>query len=1095
MNNGGGHIIVTNRTIMHVRGNKICRPIREPIRSLIKQQFAHGATVYRVHQERLQKRTREEREAYNYDVTGKTRNILRKIKSEHTNESLLSMDVHQSIAKLNEKFQKEVNPDGKIKGAIQQISKYPCQIIVYTESSIRLFDTLLKHNSVVVSWDATGSVIQEKKNSPRLLYYELSITLPGIVSEDSIVPVTFMVFVGKTFPRPQIVLSDRAQIFLIGSLQIWNNESMKDFLNRAYRIVNGNADDNDLKMMNIHACLSHVLLDIRKTINKYIEEQFRELAMWSIALLINTSTWYEFKHNWKLICLVFLQLSRGEGHGNRENQDALLDKIKKIKSDTNTVEAVKISESAEADKSKKGFDFDPYAFNEEEEDNTVELDKNFSRVTKQKIILDEEQEANATDSAFKTDINQIFRDALVITGISLEDALAAGHGDLTRHRRRIVQSYERILIMSPQQRTTAISERRMCILKRTQLGGHIHIRLDILLSILVPDMITMIDELSNALFNYCTMSVNNSSNNDSIILDERRLRPIQERWRQSSSKRNHGHYTKGPDEPVFTDLVSSLFEARSNVNADLKLPLVSPEWLNIAIGLILSTGNNSHNRCRISSPSSSSLNSSSLLDVISKFIEEWSSTTINHSRTATITLSLPINESNEIFESCTFMLENILIPLLPCKLIVDKVHICEYCQFTIKMRMTVTSIPIRALRTGLHIEHQLSGFFGPIPSDLLCSVCNKQTTRHLEVVQWPPILIINVIDSEKNVRFQKPPGVFSLSKFSSWHAIGGASSTVYDLICFNSIIRSGITEKMVRITKIKKSWSTSINKRLIGHGEQLRRLFAHSRILIFERINNQNKVNIIHAINQCSFAEPPPLLDIIPYCITLQEACTIIETYHALNELNDVLIANIKTYFYCHSCHSTPDSLFSLTKQIFIFKLSSNNKVTAYPIVPGVDSEQGAQGCCTSCRSSTKNIEMHTIVDRNILPKDAFDSNLKLIDVNNVEYAYTPRAIFLISRYSDTISIIKQQSNKFIQYIGTTYSEPIPISYSKMIDLFDTSGTILVFYHQDQTQTAKPNMRIVSYSDAQGVPQLIIQDGNRFFSIKPVQSYTSNNKK
>ncbi|CAF4386763.1 unnamed protein product, partial [Rotaria sordida] len=136
--------------------------------------------------------------------------------------------------------------------------------------------------------------------------------------------------------------------------------------------------------------------------------------------------------------------------------------------------------------------------------------------------------------------------------------------------------------------------------------GHIHIRLDILLSILVPDMITMIDELSNALFNYCTMSVNNSSNNDSIILDERRLRPIQERWRQSSSKRNHGHYTKGPDEPVFTDLVSSLFEARSNVNADLKLPLVSPEWLNIAIGLILSTGNNSHNRCRISSSSSSS---------------------------------------------------------------------------------------------------------------------------------------------------------------------------------------------------------------------------------------------------------------------------------------------------------------------------------------------------------------------------------------------------------------------------------------------------------------------------------------------------------
>ncbi|CAF2637171.1 unnamed protein product [Rotaria sp. Silwood2] len=163
INNGDSHIIVTNRTIMHICGKKICRPIREPIRSLIKKKFAHGATVYRVHQERLQKRTREEQKAYNYDITGKTQDILRKIKSEHVNESLLSLDIDQSILKLNEKFHKEINPDGKIKGAIQQISKYPCQIVVYTESSIRLFDTLLKHKNVVLSWDATGSVIQEKK--------------------------------------------------------------------------------------------------------------------------------------------------------------------------------------------------------------------------------------------------------------------------------------------------------------------------------------------------------------------------------------------------------------------------------------------------------------------------------------------------------------------------------------------------------------------------------------------------------------------------------------------------------------------------------------------------------------------------------------------------------------------------------------------------------------------------------------------------------------------------------------------------------------------------------------------------------------------
>jgi len=141
----------------------------------------------------MQKRTIKERQANNYDAVGKSRNILRKIKSEGVIESLLSPDIDQAIFKLYERFQDEVNPDGKIHGAIQQISKYPCQIIVFTESSIRLFDTLMKHQNVVLSWDATGSSIQEKQNSPRLLYYELSITLPGIVTQDSIIPITFMI--------------------------------------------------------------------------------------------------------------------------------------------------------------------------------------------------------------------------------------------------------------------------------------------------------------------------------------------------------------------------------------------------------------------------------------------------------------------------------------------------------------------------------------------------------------------------------------------------------------------------------------------------------------------------------------------------------------------------------------------------------------------------------------------------------------------------------------------------------------------------------------------------------------------------------------
>ena len=57
-----------------------------------------------------------------------------------------------------------------------------------------------------------------------------------------------------------MVLSDRAQVFLIAALQVWNNESMNEFLQRAYRIVTNEAVDKDYELTNIHACLAHVLL-------------------------------------------------------------------------------------------------------------------------------------------------------------------------------------------------------------------------------------------------------------------------------------------------------------------------------------------------------------------------------------------------------------------------------------------------------------------------------------------------------------------------------------------------------------------------------------------------------------------------------------------------------------------------------------------------------------------------------------------------------------------------------------------------------------------------------------------------------------------
>ena len=67
--------------------------------------------------------------------------------------------------------------------------------------------------------------------------------------------------------------------------------------------------------------------------------------MWCIALLINTSTWGEFLHNWKLICNVFIELHLGQQFINKEHQETLINKISKIKNDTNTRNIINSSDT------------------------------------------------------------------------------------------------------------------------------------------------------------------------------------------------------------------------------------------------------------------------------------------------------------------------------------------------------------------------------------------------------------------------------------------------------------------------------------------------------------------------------------------------------------------------------------------------------------------------------------------------------------------------------------------------------------------------------------------------------------------------------
>ncbi|CAF3760135.1 unnamed protein product [Rotaria socialis] len=98
---------------------------------------------------------------------------------------------------IHEKKAQEMNSEGIIKGALQIVQFRPFCVLAFTEASIRLYDSIVNCPESVISWDATGGIVKNS-SSKQCLYYELTITHPNIVDEDSLVPLTFMLSESQT---------------------------------------------------------------------------------------------------------------------------------------------------------------------------------------------------------------------------------------------------------------------------------------------------------------------------------------------------------------------------------------------------------------------------------------------------------------------------------------------------------------------------------------------------------------------------------------------------------------------------------------------------------------------------------------------------------------------------------------------------------------------------------------------------------------------------------------------------------------------------------------------------------------------------------
>lgn len=99
--------------------------------------------------------------------------------------------------------------------------------------------------------------------------------------------------------------------------------------------------------------------------------------MWSIALLVNTSTWTEIKDNWRLICLVFWNYGTTGNEDVERHSTVLLTRIKQISSDQNTVAVIKYSQSRPII-TRDAYDFDNDSGNAADEEEHNHSNKNIA---------------------------------------------------------------------------------------------------------------------------------------------------------------------------------------------------------------------------------------------------------------------------------------------------------------------------------------------------------------------------------------------------------------------------------------------------------------------------------------------------------------------------------------------------------------------------------------------------------------------------------------------------------------------------------------------------------------------------------------------
>lgn len=271
-----------NGAITHRTDETHARPIRNIRREKLQQFTDLGTTPASLHLQQLKSMSTANKDAGNRNCVGSSPSVIRKISSEGNVKLRRDADLDESLRKLKAELAKKIFPAEQVPGYLQDIKIDPLRLVCFTAGGIATYHKFA--STMPLSWDATGGIVVN--HNKRIYYYEL--TMSNIKKKGPSFPITVMFseshgtmdivqwmnsFIEKykqvygyanPFPKPPVIHSDRATVFLNAGIQVFNNdETMNRYIERCWRIVQKIGTIRDLELTVVHSCLGHFMKSIK----------------------------------------------------------------------------------------------------------------------------------------------------------------------------------------------------------------------------------------------------------------------------------------------------------------------------------------------------------------------------------------------------------------------------------------------------------------------------------------------------------------------------------------------------------------------------------------------------------------------------------------------------------------------------------------------------------------------------------------------------------------------------------------------------------------------------------------------------------------